>query len=535
MNRAVGTPPAGSTSAATPVSAGRARVAGWVLFVASAALYLLYSWTRHARFGSGSWDLGCYAQSAWLAGRFGAMTSTLLRGAHVLGDHFLPIVYLLGPILHVWRDAAALLAIQASAIASIAFPLLWLSRRAGLGLAPGIAVALAFLLALGTQSAVEFDFHHVALGAAFFAYAYWYLETGKAGRAVLFAALLVATREDAWLHAAALGFHAMLFQGRRRLGAALAVVGVAGFVAVVQWIMPAFAGAASGVAHLQRFEQFGDAPWPALVRAVGDPLRTLSIALTPWQKVESLLLVVAGFAGLPFLSPRHLVLALPILAERFLSTKPELWGTGFHYGLMTTLVAALAAVSGAARAQRLLAGTWQRFTGADSPERTAGRALAGVLVLAAVLVDVRGERAEFAHLTKPYFARDVTANRRALGVVPRDASVAAQDHFVPHLALREHVYLLEDAHRAEWVVANPADGTWPYRREEVVAALRGLMADGYRPVFSEGTALVLRRGAAEPVPLSRDLAQALVAIRRRASRRRAPGTPATRGMARPPP
>jgi hypothetical protein len=178
---------------------------------------------------------------------------------------------------------------------------------------------------------------------------------------------------------------------------------------------------------------------------------------------------------------------------------------------MTTLVAALASVAGAARAQRLLARGASRSGAAAAGGQAAGAYLAAAVLLATLLVDARGAGAPaaFASLSKPYFARDAGLNRRALSLVPEDASVAAQDHFVPHLALREHAFLLEDAHRAEWVIANLGDGTWPYRREEVIALLRTLLADGYRPVFSEGTAVVLRRGADRPVPLAPELARLL--------------------------
>ncbi len=485
------------------------RVVGAALFCFAAAVYLLYSWTRHARFGSGSWDLGCYAQSAWLAGRDWPMLSSLLDGRDVLSDHFMPIVWLLAPLVRIWPDAAALLALQAVAVASAAFPLLWLARREGLGLLASASIALAFLFALGTQSAVEFDFHHVAVGAACYAFAYWFLETGRTGPALACLALLVATREDAWLQAASLGLYAAIFQRRRALGAAVFVAGLAGFAAVVEWAMPALAGSREGVAHLARFEQFGATPLEAFTAAL-NPLRTLSIGLTPELKVHSALAVLCGFAALPLLSPRHLLLAAPLLAERFLSTKQEMWGTGFHYGLMLTLVGAIAATRGAPRAGPLLQGAWARIT-AGGPARSEPF-VAWLVVSSALLVcawGVPGAPSDFFALEKPYFSTHRAANRRALASVPEGASVAAQNHFLPHLALRREAYFLGEARRAQWVVANPDDGAWPYSREQVARLLRELLADGWIPVFSEETAVVLRRGGGTAVPVSGALSAAL--------------------------
>src|SRR5262249_28391267 len=121
------------------------RLAPTAVFAVSAATYALFSLTRHAHFGSGSWDLGCYTQSIWLAGHGRSLVSTLLGEVHALGDHFIPIIYLLGPLSWFPRSAAVLLWLQALAVASIAFPLYWLSRRAGLGVALSLALAIAFL------------------------------------------------------------------------------------------------------------------------------------------------------------------------------------------------------------------------------------------------------------------------------------------------------------------------------------------------------------------------------------------------------
>lgn len=249
-----------------------------------------------------------------------------------------------------------------------------------------------------------------------------------------------------------------------------------------------------------------------MMAVASDPLRAVAIALTPPVKVETLLSTVLTFVALPLLVPEFLLIATPHLAERFLSTKQEAWGMGFHYSLFLTLLAALASVYGGARASEPLKNLWHRLAGTRPASATVGAFLGIMCIVSTFLLDGwgAGSPAEFACVTKPYFSRHVDVNRRALAMIPAGASVAAQDHFVPHLATREKVWLLAEATKAQYVVASPDEGTWPYSEQAVIAVLRNLLVSGYVPIFSEGMTLVLQRNAVDEVHLSTEISERLL-------------------------
>ena len=227
--------------------------------------------------------------------------------------------------------------------------------------------------------------------------------------------------------------------------------------------------------------------------------------------METLLLTFGAFGFLCFAAPKMLILAIPLLAERLFTTKQTLWGMGFHYSVPLTLWAALAAALGFRAVRPWLSALWERAAGWRPTEASVGAFLGLTCVGMGLLQNGwgTGQGAEFSTLRKPYFSKSVASNERALAVIPKDASVAAQNYFVPHLAAREKIWLLHAPIRAEYVIVNPEDGAWPFDRNHVIKTLRELRAQGYQPIFSERTSLVLRKDAPNPVALSAEMAAIL--------------------------
>lgn len=487
----------------------------WGVFLGTVAVYYVFSATRHANFGSGSWDLGCYNHSIWLASRFKPLMSTVLGDVHVIGDHFVPIVYLLAPVFWITESTSALLMVQALFVASTLFPIYWLAQRGGAGRGLALALGVSFLFAMGTQSAINFDFHEVTIGACFFAYALYFIETDRLKYAAPFLLLLFLTKESMSLYIAFIGLYLALFKaqsrGQRIVGIGLFIGGLGAFFLIVKWLMPLLLqGSKQGMIHL-RFEQFAPTIEGAAVKMLMDPLRTAAIALNPALKVETLLLTFGAFGFLCFAAPKMLIIAIPLFAERLFTTKQTLWGMGFHYSVPLTLWAALAAAVGFRTVRPWLATLWERAVGWRPADGTVGAFLALCCVGMGVLVNGwgAGQPSEFASLRKPYFSKSVAINERALAVIPKDASVAAQNYFVAHLATREKIWLLEQPIRADYVIANPEDGAWPFDRNHVIRVLREVRAQGYQPIFSERTTVVFQKGARKTVPLSPEMAAIL--------------------------
>ncbi|MBI1948269.1 MAG: DUF2079 domain-containing protein [Deltaproteobacteria bacterium] len=468
-------------------------------------LYAVWSVTRHLRFGSGSWDLGCYNHNAWLFAHGKPWVSSVLGDASFWGgtNHFMPSLALTAPLAW-WMEAtgtsSALLYAQAACIAATAFPLAALARRYGLGPLTTLGLCAAVLFSVGTQSAANFDVHEIIPVPLCLLLALWAVETGR--RWLLYPALvvLIGTKESAILYGGAFGAFLVLFRAQyRREGIAIAVACAAWFYVVTAVIQPAQLEPGARMIHVLRFRAFGESTIEATLGMLLHPGRALLALLSPLEKTQTLAVTAGTFGFLPLASPEGLVLALPNLAERFLSDKREMWGLGFHYGWPTVGFFSVGALFTLAR---LWAAAARRLTarGASAIEGrldVAGGALLLALTLAVPpLASPTGF--ELASLEKRYFAsaEQVARYRRALALIPDDAAVVAQNHFLPHLALREHVWQPEErfVERADWIVLDPAASPWPHSARHVAQLVASLRADPrFTVAFEEGSTLVFRR------------------------------------------
>ena len=451
------------------------------LAAAGAAGLAAASIFRHERYGSNAYDLGLYDQSIWGFSRFDLLLdNTVLRVPTLLGNHFSPILTTLAPLYWVWDDVRLLLAAQAVLIASAAIPLfLWARER--LGLVPALGVEVAYLGYWAVISGALYDFHELAFAAPVVSLALYAALTGR--NRLLWAAVVLAllTKENLALTVAALGVFVAVSQRRWRLGAALVAVSTAAFAVVYKLALPAITGA--GYAHWF-YPELGSGPGSALRHVVLHPLDTLRLLVTPREKVNALFNLFAPWLLLPLASPL-LIVAVPTLAERFLSEKESHWAQGFHYSLVLAPVLAFAAVDTTSRALRI------------APARARALLPAGVaaaLLLAGAFFTLYrvDPLAELGRYTSSAHAADVDA---CLARIPDEASVAATSALVPHLSHRKRVWVLDErgTPQTAFLALDRYTWTFPLTAADLDALERRSLADGYQVACRRPGMVVLRR------------------------------------------
>lgn len=468
-------------------------------------VYSVYAVERHRRFGSGAWDYGCYVHNAWLfahgdAFQLDAVSSVLGDAAFWGGtNHFMPSLVFTAP-LSWWMewtgDTAWLALAQNAVVVAAALPLTLLCRRRGLSPLVAAVIVAAFLFHIGTQAALLFDVHEIApVPLLLFTALLIVDERPEPRRLLALAAVLLiwaGTKESSWLGVASFGLFLLVLQaGWRRVGAVVLVVGVVGFVFVVGVVQPALLEEGSrGMIHAARFRGVGATPANSLGEAALSlllhPGRAVAAVMAPLEKLRTFLTSTAGFGYTPLASPTALLMGGANLAERFLADKREMWGLSFHYGLVTAAWLAVGSVDVASRFRR------------------APVVMASAIALGAALsLATAARRPDLLQLEQPYFAShdEAARYRRALALVDDDDAVVAQNHFLPHLALRRHIWLPEERFiaRADVVVLDPAASPWPHDARHVRRLLARLQRDpAFETVFSEGTTLVFRRRAVTP-------------------------------------
>src|SRR5438093_9898911 len=76
---------------------------------------------RHDRFASNGVDLGIFDQLVWGYSRGQIVPNTVRGFQNLLGDHFHPILVLLGPFYWIWEDVRMLLLLQGVFLAAACF------------------------------------------------------------------------------------------------------------------------------------------------------------------------------------------------------------------------------------------------------------------------------------------------------------------------------------------------------------------------------------------------------------------------------
>jgi uncharacterized membrane protein len=352
--------PRGGTAGGAPVSGGRPAVlftpvsgrrpAGLIALavgLAATAAYLWMSAEQLRRMETPSWDLAIFTQLAKAyAGVSAPIVDVKGYGFNLLGDHFHPILVLLGPVYAAWPSPMAVMAVQDVLLGAGAGILAWFGGRWA-GPVRGAALGLGFALSFGVLEAVRVQFHEVAFAVPLLAGSLCLLALRRFLPAALWAAPLVFVKEDLGVTAALIGVLIALLAGARRgaegrlwdvrrpgvvPGALLCLWGVGWTLLAILVVLPAL--------NPEGAFDYGDRV--DLGAALADPLRSLALMVYPWQKAETLALILATGTVVFLRSPLALV-ALPTVAWRFLSEEPGYWEPTWHYSLviMPVLFAAL--------------------------------------------------------------------------------------------------------------------------------------------------------------------------------------------------
>ena len=340
-----------------------------------------------------SWDLAIFSELAKAYAHFQTpIVPVKGDGYNLLGDHFHPILILLGPIWRLFPTPLSLLITQDLLLAFSAWPLTRLaSRLTNQWVAGGLG--LVYVLSWGMQGAVAAQFHEIAFAMPLLAYASVAFVERRWGAVTAWSVPLVLVKEDMGLTVLMIGVAVILTsavpawyrtctvirpggrgadgldtagdaagnaagsapqddaaRNRRRglrLGVGMIVGGIAAFLFAIQVFLPAFN--INGV-------------WDYGLSSQDQPASP--DALTQKATVVVMLILTSGVIGVT--SP-WLLVVLPTLAWRFLGSVEFYWvWDNWHYNatLMPIALGALLDVV----ARRRMHGSYA----ADRPVREVG-------------------------------------------------------------------------------------------------------------------------------------------------------------------
>ena len=457
-----------------------------VFFVVFAELMML----KHDAFHTRALDLAKFDQAIWntLQGR--ALYSSL-QGFSILGNHFSPYMALLSPLFLVWSDVRVLFVVQTAGLAVAGLFLYGIARRGHVGLAPWFLLAFYLNPALHEVALVEF--RRVTLAVPYLALALYALYLGKRWWMVLGLGLALLCKESIAVIVLMVGVYLLIAERDWRWGAPLLFLGLAWAIVVTLWVIPAFG-----------LPQDGPSLYPQLnyVGLSGDSYREIvqQVLRDPWVFIrrmfdrEGLAALFRVFLPLgfvfPFLAPGWMLIVVPSMSYMLMSAAPGMHRLEDWYAasILPGLFAAVAV--GLTR----LPERWARWgTGG-----LVGCAVAGYLWYSHGLLG--GQYA-------PELYRVGTHQRlaaRAVAKVPREARVATQDPYVPHLSHREHIYLYPwisiGPEHVEYFLFDRHLHPYPLQRHELDAQIDDMIADTRCTIEWEADGIYLFHQGGQPLP-----------------------------------
>ncbi len=459
--------------------------------VAFAGGFAALAETRHLAFWSGRFDLGNLTQAVWSTshGRFLEITDLQGRQISRLGAHFDPLVAVFAPLWRIWPNPALLLTVQAVAVSAGAIPVFLLARKHLASEWAGLTCAVVYLLYPATQWLTVDDFHPVALATPLLLGAFWCLDEDRLVPFGLLAVLACLTKEQVGFTVAAMGIWYAVARGRRRAGAAIALVGTAISYIAVALIVPHFAPG-TGSPFEGRYAAVGGSLGGMAHTAVTHPGRILT-AITEARDFRYLLQLLLPLALLPLLDLGVTLIAVPEIVLNVLSDTATQTSINFHYTAVVIPGLVIGAVFGAARLGRL--------------QQLDGDVTRGLLAAAVVATLVLGPIPLWSHLPLGHHqaayqyritGRNHTA-AAAIALIPRSAAVSTSNTIGAHLSDRRRVLSFPLLRESRWIIVDTLRMSYGDDNLAPRHALQALRAIRQNPhwhvVFAHKGILVLNR------------------------------------------
>ena len=377
---------------------------GLLLAAAVMALYTYYSLQQMKHWVTPSWDLAIFTQMAQAYSHF-SVPIVPIKGPdfNLWGDHFHPILVLLGPVYALFPSPTTLLVVQNAMVAFASFAIVRFTQRAFAlaqktedaqkneptqnaqsaklqGVIPtltGLLLGAGFALSFGVQQAIAAQFHEVAFAvpllvmslgylvlasrvsgterARYLAYACWWslpIAFVKEDMGITVAAIgLIIFIRTGWLGIAvdilmprlSAGTPAPMRTRMQQLYSSWArTPAVAESTMVMMWGV--FWSVVAVYVILPYFNSGGNFDYADKVNfsaALGDPFGSALQMLSNNTKLATLGMLLITGAVLWVISPLAAI-ALPTLAWRLLSTMESYWASTWHYSLVLMPVVFLA-------------------------------------------------------------------------------------------------------------------------------------------------------------------------------------------------
>ncbi len=470
----------------------------WGTLLVFGLLYASISLVNHYNLRTFTLDLGLYTNALYDYARFRFNDSLAFKDVpeNLLADHFDLYLPLFSPLSFIF-GTYTLLIVQIVAILVGSFGIykliqLWEPK----GYLKYCAL-IYFLSYYSIFSALSYDYHSNVVGAVVLPWLFYFVYKGDWLKAWFVLIFICIGKENMsiWMLFVTLG---LAFQFRKDVIARKQLLGMVVFsviyiVLILGFVMPSFAN--SGKYPHFHYTILGGNYKEALLHVLLHPIDSIQLlfinhsAEIQFDGIKATFWKFTLLTGiLLFLKPVYLFMLLPIIGQKLYHNNPNMWGVFYQYSIEMAPIVAI--------------GTYDVIRGMKNGKWKNGLAILMVLLSFVVtgrlldmkkdpLMDLRFRFYKKRHYVKEY---DLNVVKKAISIIPKDASVSSQAHILPQIALRDKAYYFPTILDAEYIIVSTLESSWPLSWDEFIKQIDELRASpSWDLIIDTPSVLVFKR------------------------------------------
>ncbi|MDG1332759.1 MAG: DUF2079 domain-containing protein [Crocinitomicaceae bacterium] len=442
-------------------------------------VYALISFANHLCFRTYGLDLGLYTNAMYdyAHGSMANMDMIWDTKELALADHFDLYLILFSPLVYLF-GSWTLLVIQIAAILVGAKGVHTYFKDQ-----PRIALFATFFFMsyFGVFSALSYDYHSNVIGAMAVPWLFYFAREKRFVATLLVLIFIWIGKENMgfWMTFVMLGL-ALVYRKDRKSSLILLGFSFASFcyfMLVIKVLMPSLS--VEGEYLHFAYESLGESMSEAFIHLITHPIDSLEIFFTnhlpnsrfDGVKAESHIILLISGVVILIRRPAYLLMLAPIYFQKFFHDQPMTWSTGAQYSIEFAPILAI--------------GVFEIIRGIEVEKRKK-YSLWGVAILSLVCT-FRVCDQPFDHVEESniqfykgrHYSRDynIAAVSEAIEMIPDEAAVCAQNPYLPHVALRDNVFMFPYIKSAKYILVSSKEYPFPLQTEELTLEIERLKAD----------------------------------------------------------
>jgi uncharacterized membrane protein len=326
-----------------------------------------------------------------------------------------------------------------------------------------------YFLLLGHYSAISSDYTDTTVGASLIPFFLLYLFRKKALMTSIFFLLILLTKENMAIWLAFISLAIMLMNRKDkflvRAGATYLGISLCYFVFCYPALVHLFEDPQKPYAGFA-YSALGNSPGAAIGFMISHPLKTIELLYNNptgvpefnFYKIDFYLVVLFSGAFMVYRKPLFLLMLLPIVLQKVFNDSWVRWG---NFGFYTIEIVSILSICVFLSVAAIKNPKWKT-------------AMSTIVILSTLTMTIlkigsgqtnpdKENILSYGFYHSPLNVREV---HDGLTLIPEDASVAASEVLVPHLAFRPEIHCFPFVHESEYIALLKNSSCYPLQPEE---------------------------------------------------------------------